>query len=321
MAKAAAGDFEAAWQDTLACQRLGRQLARGGTLIEDLVGIALVTIATNAEVTLIGHGTHTSKRLLAWQADLRALPLMPSMADKMALSERFMTLDSILSIAYHGPGGLAVLTGSPGPKVGKNELLNRMFSRSIDFDPAFRNANQMFDQCEAACRQPDRASRKKAFDEIEAEVRRRKGVVMSVGPVQRLTMSRAARGEHIGNVLIGLLLPSLGKIMDANDRLEQTQANLQVALALAAYRADTGRYPARLDELAPKYIAAVPGDLFSGTPPLIYRPSQTGYLLYSVGVNGVDDDGRWTDDDPRGDDLRVRMPVEEPRAKDGRSGR
>jgi hypothetical protein len=26
----------------------------------------------------------------------------------------------------------------------------------------------------------------------------------------------------------------------------------------------------------------------------------------------VDEDGRWTDDDPRGDDLRVRMPVVEP---------
>ena len=79
---------------------------------------------------------------------------------------------------------------------------------------------------------------------------------------------------------------------------------------MAAYRADTGRYPARLAELAPKYLAAVPDDLFAGKP-LVYRPSEAGYLLYSVGINGKDDGGRWTDDDPPGDDLRVRMPLPE----------
>jgi len=102
--------------------------------------------------------------------------------------------------------------------------------------------------------------------------------------------------------------------VDANDRTEQTQANLQVALALAAHRADTGRYPAKLEELVPKYITTIPGDLFSGKP-LVYRPTEAGYLLYSVGVNGIDEDGRWTDDEPKGDDLRVRMPVEEPKPK------
>ena len=49
-------------------------------------------------------------------------------------------------------------------------------------------------------------------------------------------------------------------------------------------------------------------DLFAGRP-LVYRPSGAGYLLYSVGVNGKDEGGRWTDDDPPGDDLRVRMPL------------
>jgi len=41
---------------------------------------------------------------------------------------------------------------------------------------------------------------------------------------------------------------------------------------------------------------------------LIYRLEHDGYLLYSVGVNGLDDDGRGPDDQPRGDDLSVRMP-------------
>ena len=54
--------------------------------------------------------------------------------------------------------------------------------------------------------------------------------------------------------------------------------------------------------------------LFAGKP-LIYRPSETGYLLYSVGVNGKDDEGRWYDDDPPGDDPSVRMPLPELKPK------
>ena len=41
---------------------------------------------------------------------------------------------------------------------------------------------------------------------------------------------------------------------------------------------------------------------------MIYRPAEKGYLLYSVGVNGLDDGGRSYGDDPPGDDLVVRMP-------------
>ena len=49
-----------------------------------------------------------------------------------------------------------------------------------------------------------------------------------------------------------------------------------------------GRYPKELDALAPKYLAKLAADLFSGKP-LIYRPGEKGYLLYSVGANGTFD--------------------------------
>ena len=79
---------------------------------------------------------------------------------------------------------------------------------------------------------------------------------------------------------------------------------------MAAYHADQGRYPAKLDDLAPNYLAAIPGDIFSGKP-LIYKPTEKGYLFYSIGQNGKDDGGRWYDDDPPGDDPNVKMPLPE----------
>jgi len=51
----------------------------------------------------------------------------------------------------------------------------------------------------------------------------------------------------------------------------------------------------------------VSDDLFNGKP-LIYMKTDTGYLFYSVGVNGKDDGGKLFTDESRGDDLGVRTP-------------
>jgi hypothetical protein len=120
--------------------------------------------------------------------------------------------------------------------------------------------------------------------------------------------------KAIGDALVRIQLSGASNLQEAQDRAEQTQRNVHVAFALAAYRHDNGRYPAKLELLAPKYLATVPGDLFSGKE-LIYRPIDEGYLFYSVGVNGKDDDGRSYGDEPPGDDLRVRMPIQEPKPK------
>jgi hypothetical protein len=49
--------------------------------------------------------------------------------------------------------------------------------------------------------------------------------------------------------------------------------------------------PKSLDALAPKYLAKIPDDYFTGKP-LPYRPNENGYLLYSFGMNGKDDGGQ-----------------------------
>lgn len=61
--------------------------------------------------------------------------------------------------------------------------------------------------------------------------------------------------------------------------------------ALACYHAENGRWPAELSELSPSLLKTIPTDRFSGKP-LIYRPSENGYLLYSVGMNMRDDGGQ-----------------------------
>ena len=77
---------------------------------------------------------------------------------------------------------------------------------------------------------------------------------------------------------------------------------LRVELALAGYRLEYGAYPERLAELAPEHIDVLPEDPFSGKP-LVYRLTPKGYLLYSIGPNGVDDDGKTFGASTNADDV------------------
>ena len=68
---------------------------------------------------------------------------------------------------------------------------------------------------------------------------------------------------------------------------------LTTELALRCYRAEQSHAPERLDQLMPRHIQHIPLDPFDSQP-LIYRAQGTNWLLYSVGLDGVDEGGKRT---------------------------
>ncbi|HKB05661.1 MAG TPA: hypothetical protein VKD90_25805 [Gemmataceae bacterium] len=305
------GKTDEARQDLLACHRLGRHLAHGATLIEGLVGIAIEAIAQRADVALLERPELTAKMLQAYRRDLQALPPMPAAADLVDLGERLSVLDVVMLVDRKGLGMIEDLAGGVPP----NGVLPPGPVKDIDWDPALRKANRMFNRLAAAMRTPDRPKREEQLNRFDQELKDLKaGLIGSPEKEQAVAnaflgvgMTPAARGEVIGNVLICFLMPAVRKVQTAYDRSEQGQRNLHIAFALAAYQRDYGNYPKTLDALAPKYLDKVPDDLFTGKP-LVYRPAEKGFLLYSFGPNGLDDEGRWYDDEPRGDDPSIRVP-------------
>ncbi len=307
------GSSTRAWQDLLACHRLARLLARGATLIEALVGIAIDALASNADLAYLERAKITPQNLQNGLKDLQALPPMSSIAEKIALGERFTFLDSVQFIRRGGIGMLEGLAGGEIPKKPDTDAEKGL--AMIDWAPALRAGNQWYDRLAASLRLQKRADRQKAFDRIDEDLKALKEETTGPEILAKLFIEPdKTTGKAIGNVLVSLLMPAAGKVQDAHDRSTQIQRNLHVAFALGAYQRDHGRYPAKLGVLAPKYLSLVPGDIFSGKA-LIYRPSEKGYLLYSVGVNGKDEGGRWYNDVPPGDDPRVRMPLPALKAK------
>ena len=114
--------------------------------------------------------------------------------------------------------------------------------------------------------------------------------------------------------MVSRFLPNVKHLIQYEDRIIQKAHNLEIALALAAWRSEHDSYPKTLEDLAPKYLDAVPMDFFTDQP-LRYERAADGYRFDSFGPNGTDDQGRGESDMPFGDDLIVQMPVPLPTAK------
>ncbi len=89
-------------------------------------------------------------------------------------------------------------------------------------------------------------------------------------------------------------IASLGRIGELDVRIHVHIRLAQIALAIERYRLATGHVPEQLEVLVPKYLDAVPIDPFDGQP-IRYRPSESGYCLYSVNDDGQDNGGKERD--------------------------
>ncbi|MEO1999424.1 MAG: hypothetical protein ABGZ17_29615, partial [Planctomycetaceae bacterium] len=188
-------------------------------------------------------------------------------------------------------------------------VLTRLAMRSIDWSTTMRTGNQWYNRMVKILRNTNRQDREREFDQMDRELKDVGQVPEGLSQSLKLVLAtRESRGEALGNILLGLLLPAVRNLQYAEEQAIQKDDNLRIAFALAAYRNQHGAYPKTLDQLAPRFLKQIAGDGFSGKP-LVYRPNNNGYLLYSVGRNGKDQDGRDQYDDPTGDDIKVRIPL------------
>ncbi|MBS3734657.1 MAG: hypothetical protein KGY99_07000 [Phycisphaerae bacterium] len=283
------GDVRGAWADLLAMRRLARLLCQDATLIAHLMGIATEAVGADGMQRLGTAGALEPADARHLLAEVRTLEPLPDIRNAIA-NERFMMLDCIMMMARGCPPRRFLRnlqTMREWPPAAGNGL-------SLDYNLMLRRINEMWNWYLNCLRIEDRAERDAALQRFEDWLIQTKLTfagdrLATAGAVISSALSVKRRTEVVTNLLVSVLMPTLGRATVLWQRANADGAVTLGATVLAAYHAETGAYPDKLAALTPTYLQAVPTDPFTGEP-LIYKRTDAGYVLYSVGEN-LDDDG------------------------------
>ena len=273
-----------AWRDLLAIHRLGRLVAQGPTLVEQLIGFALAGIANDGTAVLLHEGNLTKDEARKVMQDLDSLPPFSGVADSLDHMERLMYLDMIIQFSQ----GNFELDRQTMKQIGMGENVVYLRHLNIDWNIALRNGNKYFDRYAAAARTSDYAARHAAFQKIYNELSQSARNV-GVGTVISSALNPSVRSDAVASIFLQLFLPAADAAINAQERVNAHLELLRIGAALALFRAEHGTYPEKLDELVPAILPKLPVDFFNAKP-YAYKRIGEGYLLYSFGPNGVDDD-------------------------------
>jgi hypothetical protein len=107
-------------------------------------------------------------------------------------------------------------------------------------------------------------------------------------------IERGSLIDKTAHMLSTILLPSLERAVQLSFRALATRRMAATALAIRLYELDHGRRPARLEDLVPEYLPAVPRDLYAPYErPIGYAPDAAPPVLYCISLDGVDDGGKF----------------------------
>jgi hypothetical protein len=275
----AAGDVAGSRADLMTAHRLARLIGQQATFVEKVTAINMEISACEAERVGISSGKLSADQSRSMAQELAALGNLPPTFDSLDMGERFFALDVLQTLARQGPirAGQLINAFSSMPDWRFGPPAFFLFV-PIPYEAAMRNINHYEDGLLAVLRQPTYPERIAAMLLLEQNKKNKEA--------KDLTLSDLVNADWP----LQLLAPSLQRVMEKEETALMENRLTQIALMLSVFKAEHGSYPATLEDLSPTYLKTIPNDLFSAKP-LIYSPTEKGFILYSVGPNMIDDGG------------------------------
>ena len=335
------GRHHAAWRDLRAIRRWGSLLRDPGSGPRDgAVFLVSLSISATAEsgivVHLLGDPDLPPDLVESIREEYSAADVPIDLVELMR-GDWLSLSDTTVWLAQRMPEARSTRSALVLQGRGANPVIARILATRLDWNAILELLNEGHRDMDAALSRPTYLARQAAAarlaDAWDAAVPSPGDKTWSAEEVLVIldTRRRAAATAHY---LLDVGAPPAVGYLESVARWEANVELSRTAAALAAWRADrpTGAspYPERLDELVPRYLVEVPIDPFNDLP-LRYERRGDGYLLMSVGSDGIDDggdgqdgwinDGEWQTEPYLGDrqaDQVIRVPV--PRRSPAESG-
>lgn len=274
-----------AWKNLRAIHRQARILSQSGTIIDQLVAIAIDSMALDATATLLADSRLPADLARQIQSELESLPPTARMSAAFEGMERIWFVTLVMMAQESGVGTFLTnfLSGS-------TPSFHPFDHVSVDWNVALVEGNKRYDQIVAAFLEPDGRARRLAIDNIEADLQQMEVEMRQPSTWTSSLLSPQRRSQLVAATVITSSANAISNLNDAANRANSRLELTRLAATLAVYRAEQGGYPDDLSALVPTVLSQLPTDLFTGKP-LVYHRTRDGYLLYSLGDNGFDDGG------------------------------
>lgn len=308
-------NMDAAWQDLSACHRIARLVGQGPTILSMLVAAAIEEMTCTSDNQIAMHGKVNAESYHTCLNELLAIGPFHESSVNPDSGDRYLCLDMICEISSQDAEKLAkhaprIFSVRETDQKKLAAFLKRAIDlKLIDWNDVLRRANEWHERFSTAAKLPTRMECRVEVKRLDArlmkDAKKARKVIRTTMPDQNNAT------EVVGNMLFEeLLIPR--QVFETEDRCAMRTQLSSCSFALAAWREEHGSYPDQIEQLVPAILKSVPIDLFSGLP-LIYRRTNTGYLLYSVGPNLKDDEGFMRADTSETDDIAIRTPDEDQR--------
>ena len=295
MMRFGSGDADAAFADLMAVRRISRLITSEPSLVSALVGLGCDASGQMGCEVLSTSEKLTSKQARSMLAEMQELETFPSIFPSIQM-ERLIWLDAAMSLKRNR---------NPRDNTFDTKI---HVPRDVDWDIVLRSINEFHDKMAVPWKIPAFAKRKQAFYLLEKEWFSQLDDNSKSDRLVETILGTYPSNQSLADQLTIEVYPVVSRASLLWDRnIMHTRLDI-VVMALAASYADTNKYPASLSELCPKYLQALPIDLYTDKP-LIYRLTEKGYLLYSVGENATDDGGVY---DHKDGDIAVQIGAKSP---------
>jgi hypothetical protein len=287
-----AGDGPRVEADIRAILGIGSQTAGTGILISDLVSIAILTLAYDTVSDCLWEHPELLDDASLKRIAHAVSSLPPSISAGFGL-ERLMFMDVVQRVYSDNGRGDGVLVSG-----GMRELDSLMgdsmngggfFAPPSSSQPISRSLLGPV----AAGFLAGRKDLTEMYDRMVSSVERVGARPMWEWPAE---FEGDAEFERMGTIdkqrylLLGIMMPALGKAIQSPQIAMQQRDGVLTAIALELHKRRHGTYPATLAELTPNLLPAVLPDRIDGRP-MRYKIVDGKPLLYSIGVDRVDDGG------------------------------
>jgi hypothetical protein len=281
--QAAGGQYNEAFNSLITCYRFGRLIKQGKkTLVEQLVGIAVEATAIGNMRQIMQHYEIEAPLLAQFQQEFEKAGADEDFKTNM-LIEKFYMYDEIQRCFTDGLGG--------------GHLYIKQLMSLFDSEPVGLPLVELLFSGEGwriLFAHPNKAQTKEQADALYDFIEETSKMTPAQLHKQRekgLDLNEQVKSMISGNIFLNNLMPAFGAVHKIDYRIKTDIQSVPVITAALRYKADTGQYPQDLTQFKQAgYITEIPIDPFSDKP-LVYKKTDEGFILYSVGLDFKDDGG------------------------------